>query len=310
MGTCDPRCGRRKAAPALAAAAAALVALAGCALPHLITFPFGATPAANAIAPPANGLLLWLEGDGSLVLNAAGRVARWNDRRGGGRAALAQFGFMGSPVTMTFATPSGPRPHTGLRCAADSGRCAYWARDLRPGVPPLTLTATPYSILALVVRRPGPRYNNYFLMTTGTGCQAAFGGTGCTGGTVLHLGWFYDSLNYHGQYDYDVESFVLRPSEQPVLIVAQSGPRGGLDVASLGASSAHSAFNSRPDRGPLRASGQLMVGGTPFFGPDGPDVPDWFFTGDIFALLIYGRELSLAERAQASDYLRNSYGPR
>jgi hypothetical protein len=177
-------------------------------------------------------------------------------------------------------------------------------------VPTLTLAATPYSILALEVRRPDPRSDNYFLMTTGAGCQAAFGGTGCTANSVLHLGWTLDTLMRHGHYDFDVTSLVARRVEEPVLVVAQSGPRGGLDVASLGVASAHSAFNSRPDPGPLRASGQLMIGGTQFFHPDGPDVPQWFFTGDIFALLIYGRELSLAERVQASDYIRNKYGPR
>ncbi|MBR0716883.1 hypothetical protein [Bradyrhizobium liaoningense] len=287
-----------------------MIALAGCTLSHLVTFPFRATPDANAGAPPSRGLLLWLEGDDSLELDGAGRVARWNDARGRDRAAVSQLRFRGSPVTTTIATPYGPRRHTALRCAADSGRCAYWARDFRPGVPPLTLTGTPYSILAVVVRRPGPRFNNYFLMTTGTGCQNRFGGTGCTAGTVLHLGWAWDSMIRHSHYDFDVNSFVLLPAEGPVLIVAQSGPRGGMDVASLGAASAHTAFNSRPDPGPLIASNQLMVGGTPFFYPDGPDVPDWFFTGDIFALLVYDRELTLAERQQASDYLRNNYGPR
>lgn len=311
MRTCDHRCGRRTPTPWLAAAAA-LIALAGCTLPlpHFITFPFAATPAANTSAPPLGGLLLWLEGDGSLVLDAVGRVARWNDMRGSTRAALPQLGFKGSPVTTTFTTPSGSRSHTGLRCAAGSGRCAYWARDFRPGVPPLTLTSTPYSILALVVERSGSPIDNYFLMTTGTGCQAAFGGTGCAANSVLHLGWTTDNLMRHGHYDFDVTSLVAKRVEVPILIVAQSGPRGGLDVASLGAGTAHSAFNSRPDPGPLSGSGQLMVGGTQFFDPDGPDVPRWFFTGDIFALLIYGRELSLAERVTASDYLRNKYGPR
>ncbi|WP_156936903.1 hypothetical protein [Bradyrhizobium sp. WSM2254] len=215
MSAGDHRCGRTTVASWLAAAAA-LVALAGCALPHLITFPFRQpAPAANAGAPPSGGLLLWLEGDGSLALDGAGRVARWNDMRGGDRAALAQLGFEGSPVTMTFTTPTGPRSHAGVRCAADSGRCAYWARDFRAGVPPLSLTGIPYSILAVVVRRPGPRLNNYFLMTSGTGCQAAFGGTGCTGGTVLHLGWLFDSVIRHSHYDFDVDSFATIPAEEP-----------------------------------------------------------------------------------------------
>jgi hypothetical protein len=42
---------------------------------------------------------------------------------------------------------------------------------------------------SLVVRRPGPRFDNYFQMTCGTGSQIGAGGTGCTANTVLHLGW-------------------------------------------------------------------------------------------------------------------------
>ena len=307
----DHRCFRMAASPRLAViAAAALIALAGCTLPHLIVFPFRLTANPSVIAPPAGGLLLWLEGDTSLVLDGTGRVARWNDVRGAGRAVVPLFGFSGAPVTTTFATPSGSRRRVGLRCAAAPGRCAY-AGDLRIRPPPFNLTGTPYSILAVVVRRPGPRLNNYFLMSFGSGCQVRFGGTGCTANTVFHLGWLLDSVIRHSHYDFDVDSFVLRPAEEPTLIVAQSGPRGGMDVASLGAASAHSAFHSRPDPGPLSgdASNQLLIGGTPFFG-GGPDAPDWFFTGDIFALLIYNRELSLTEREQASDYLRNKYGPR
>jgi hypothetical protein len=259
---------------------------------------------------PIHAKVYWVHWGVSMSAgDGAGRVARWNDGRGRDRAAVPLLGFRGMPVTATFATPFGPRPHVGVRCAADGGRCAYAARDFRPGAPPLNLTGIPYSILAVVVRRPGPRFNNYFLMTSGTGCQVDFGGTGCTAGTVLHLGWLFDSVIRHSHYDFDVDSFVLRPAEEPTLIVAQSGPRGGMDVASLGAASSHTAFNSRTDPGPLSASNLLLVGGTPFF-PGGPAVPDWFFTGDIFALLIYGRELSLAERQQASNYLRNNYGPR
>jgi hypothetical protein len=57
------------------------------------------------------------------------------------------------------------------------------------------------------------------------------GGTGCTANTVLHLGWWWDSIIRYSHYDFDVDSFV----EEPVLIVAQSGPRRGMDVASLDA---------------------------------------------------------------------------
>ena len=45
----------------------------------------------------------------------------------------------------------------------------------------------------------------------------------------------WDSIIRHSHYDFDVDSFVLRPAEEPVLIVPQSGPRGGMDVAGLGA---------------------------------------------------------------------------
>ena len=231
----DHRYGRMASARWLAVTAAVtLIALAGCTFPHLVTFPFRRSPNPSVTAPPAGGLLLWLEGDTSLVLDGAGRVARWNDVRGPGRAVVPLFGFSGTSVTTTFATPSGPRRRVGLRCAAEPVRCAY-AGDLRIRPPPFNLTGTPYSILAVVVRRPGPRLNNYFLMSFGSGCQVRFGGTGCTANTVLHLGWLWDSTIRHSHYDFDVNSFVLRPSEEPTLIVAQSGPRGGMDVASLGA---------------------------------------------------------------------------
>jgi hypothetical protein len=290
-------------------AALILIALAGC-IRHLVTGPFRHPPDPSVALPPRSGLMLWLEGDGSFVLDGTGRVARWNDLLfGRNRAVMPLFGFRGTPVTRTFATPDGPRQHVGLRCAADAGRCAYAPRDFGPSPPPLNLTGVPYSILAVVVRRPGPRFDNYFLMTSGTGCQVAFGGTGCTANTVLHLGWWWDSTIRHSHYDFDVDSFMLWPAEEPVLVVAQSGPRGGMDVASLGALSIHSGRTSRPDPGPLSGSGFLLIGGTPFF-TDGPAAPDWYFSGDIFALLIYNRELTLAERQQASDYLRNNYGPR
>jgi len=295
----------------------ALIALAGCTLPRLVTFPFRLTPDERAATPPNRGLMLWLEGDGSMEFDGAGRVVRWNDMlRGRNRAVLPMLGFRGRPVTTTFATPYGPRQHVGLRCAAEAGRCAYTPRDFTPSPPPLNLTGVPYSILAVVVRGPGPRLNNYFLMTSGTGCNIDFGGTGCTANSVLHLGWLWDGTIRHSHYDFDIDSLALRPAEEPTLIVAQSGPRGGMDVASLGAASAHSAFASRADPGPLSGSGSLLIGGTPFFA-GGPAVPDWFFSGDIFffsgdifALLVYNRELTLAERQRAADYLRNKYGPR
>jgi len=115
----------------------------------------------------------------------------------------------------------------------------------------------------------------------------------------------WDSIIRHSHYDFDVDSFVLRPAEEPVSIVAQSGPRSGMDVATW-ARFFISGRTIRPDPGPLGSSGYLLIGGTPFF-PGGPDAPDWYFSGDIFALLIYNRELTLAERQQqASDYLRNN----
>jgi hypothetical protein len=84
--------------------------------------------------------MLWVEGDDSLELDRAGRVARWNDARGRDRAALAMPGFRGTRVTTTFATPSGPRQHAGVRCAAAPNRCAYAATDFRPRPPPMNLT--------------------------------------------------------------------------------------------------------------------------------------------------------------------------
>ena len=79
-------------------AAVVLIALAGCAFPHLVTFPFRHPPIPEWPFPPSRGLLLWLEGDGSFVLDGAGRVARWNDRLfGRNRAVMPLLGFRGTP---------------------------------------------------------------------------------------------------------------------------------------------------------------------------------------------------------------------
>jgi hypothetical protein len=64
----------------------------------------------------------------------------------------------------------------------------------------------------------------------------------------------WDSIIRHSHYDFDVDSFVLRPAEEPVLIVPQSGPRGGMDVAGLGAFFIHSGRTIRPDPGRCAAA--------------------------------------------------------
>jgi hypothetical protein len=180
-------------------------------------------------------------------------------------------------------------------------RCNY-VSAAGPGV----LDGTPYTVLA-VVRRLSSRGDNYFLMSEGHGCNPAFGGTGCDSDSALHLGWSGDDTLRLGQYDHDV---VLAPvptfaSPPPLsLIFATSGPSGkrvGLldpDVNRLAVSSEVLL---------LANSGRIFVGGTPF----GQElaVPDWHFVGDVLALLVYTRELSLIEVQQATDYLRTHYGP-
>src|SRR4030095_8071778 len=119
MAVGDRRCADVARGRWLAASAAvALTALAACALPHATVFPFRFTADPRVGAPPMRGLLLWLGGDDSLVRDRSGRGARWADARGQDRAVVQHSGFTGTRVSATFATPSGPVRHMGLRCAA------------------------------------------------------------------------------------------------------------------------------------------------------------------------------------------------
>ena len=287
---------------------AAALLLSGCTLIHAVRQPphFAATPASTG-SPPVSGLLLWLEGASSIETDSAGRVTRWRDGLVGARVAVPQFGFSGTVITATIPTPNGPNTVSGLHCANTPSRCAYAIREANSARPPVSLGETSYSIFA-VVRRVNDRRDNYFVMTSGSGCQVWAGGTGCAANSALHLGWIASESIRHGHYDNDVD---LGPMSRrgattfPVsLIVAQSGPMF-MDVALL-----DDSFNARATRdnpGPLTASGELFLGGTPF---GVIDAPDWHFEGDIFAVLIYGRELTSAERRTVEDYLRNIFGPR
>jgi hypothetical protein len=167
------------------------------------------------------------------------------------------------------------------------------------------LDGTAYTILA-VVRRNSGRDSNYFVNTGGSNCNPTFGTT-CTSNTVLHLGWVGARAVRLGQYDRDVtlDAVPAFSTSPPLtLIQAVSGPGTGKLVAVLEPGFNQAAIDPRVTA-LLATSGGLFIGGSPFPGP----VPDWHFTGDIFAILIYTRELSGADLAVAQEYLRLRYGP-
>lgn len=285
--------------------AAIFVSGSSCSLQHAYyPYPlhFRAAPDPSVGEPPAEGLLLWLEGDRStLATNSAGAVVSWRDQRGNGRALVPLFGSTGRLVTATLRASGGDRPVFGLSCGDSTFRCAYEVTD--PGVRrSLTLDDTPYTIVA-VVRRANDRRDNYFIMSAGQGCQTWAGGTGCTPGSVLHVGWLSGDSLRHGHYDNDVD--ITHYNEPNLLFSVMSGP-SGMDITALGRPTFQAGY-SRTSPGPLRHSGSVLVGGAPF-GADF-DYPNWHFEGTIFALLVYSRELGPAERRQAEDYLRNGYGP-
>jgi hypothetical protein len=258
--------------------------------------------------PRQDALLLWLEGNapggGSFITTEAdGRSARsWSDVRG--RGGITQVSFEGRRVTVPVLTPAGSRFNAfALRCGSpldDSIRCSYVA-SARPGI----LDGQAYSVLA-VVRQTLGRGDNYFLMTEGHGCNPAFGGTGCAPDSALHLGWWGERTLKLGQYDHDVVLDSVPSYDQPPLslIFASSGP-SGLQVGLLDPT--FNGLGASPEILSLSGSGRLFIGGTPW--GQGNAVPNWRFTGDILALLVYTRQLTLREVQQATAYLRNRFGP-
>jgi len=292
---------------------AAAVLSSGCPLLHAVR---GAPPPfpprfAQVAEPPQDSLLLWLAADGpdTLQVDGQGRVTRWNDHRSPDRAVTAQVGFFGRVKSVLVQPPGGARREVrALSCGAQpETRCSYGLVDPTAPRGALSLDGKPYSLFA-VVQRNSTRGDNYFVMTTGTGCMASAGGTGCRSNSALHLGWSGSRTARLGQYDNDAvinDTPTFLGGTPPLsLFHGFSGPIfksiGLLETAANNVSIGGNATL-------LSGSGQVMGGGTPF-----PviDCPDWSFDGQIVALLLYTRVLEEPLRLQAEAYLRGLYGPR
>jgi hypothetical protein len=261
--------------------------------------------------PPQRGLALWVEGD-SLTPDTAGNVRTWPDMRGGGtvlRAWTAGDGttMPGTIASATLRTPAGlSRMLRGLQCTA-SPRCSYVLADGAGRPRRDLLTGSPYAILT-VVRRAGPRGDNYVVMTDGTGCDPVTG-IRCTDNTALHLGWSGEDVLRLGQYGNDVvwDGTTRFNGAAPALSLLEGVSNGdGKRVSIL--ELLYDTTATAPDTRPLDRSGSVFVGGTPFV--DNNPVPNWHFEGVIFAVLIYNAQLTPDELRAAADYLRNRYGPR
>jgi len=291
-----------------AVAALAVGTLAACAptLPQPNYFPPFA--AHNDAMPPQDHLLLWLEanppsgGSTMEVEPVTGTVTRWRDVRPGTQQISPVPSFAGTAGAVIVAVPGQPtRAVRTLNChEADPRlllqRCAYVVQDAN-------LDATAYTILG-VVARSSPRGDNYFIMTTGSGC--GFGGVLCENDTALHVGWSGERTLRLGQYGDDV---VVDPTSafvpNTISLIEAWSSNNGKAVALL-----EPTFNLGTlavSNTLLHGSHQLLVGGTPF--GNGESQPDWHFVGDIVAILVYNTELSLEDRHSAETYLRDRYGP-
>src|SRR4029453_2584233 len=133
-------------------------------------------------------------------------------------------------------------------------------------------------------------------------------GINCTDNTALHLGWSGDRTLRLDQYG---NAAVMDPvpvfnTAAPArsLLVGQADSRGKM-ISLL--EPLYNGNSLAADTRPLGTSRRLYVGGTPW--ADNNEVPNWFFVGDIFAVLGYSVELPDVERRAVTDYLRTRYGP-
>jgi hypothetical protein len=148
-------------------------------------------------------MFLWLEfGDESMSVDPMGFVTSWRDARPGGPIATGNLPFMGTRVTARLRSPTfgTTETYSALRCSPGPGRCAYTLRDASQT--PLSLDGLRYTVFT-VIRPAVERGDNYVVMTGGSGCNPAFGGTGCNRDTALHIGWSGPRVIRHGHYDDD-----------------------------------------------------------------------------------------------------------
>jgi hypothetical protein len=298
----------------IAFGALACLTLPECSLRHAVRgtpffAPFRAV--ASTVIPPVRGLELWIEGD-TLAGDASGVVASWPDMRGQNMGQVRVWRpvdgtvMSGTVATLTIRTPLGVnRSVRALRCAT-TPRCSYVFADPAGRARLDVLTGRPYAIFA-VARRTSSRGDQYVVMTEGVGCDTVTG-INCTENTALHLGWSGQEtlrLDHYGNASFieGVPAFnAASPSRS--LIIGQSDSRGKrISLLELFCNCSHLA----PDTRPLGTTRRLYVGGTPW--ADNNDVPNWFFVGDIFAVLVYSVEVSDAERSEVANYLRTRYGP-
>jgi hypothetical protein len=273
-------------------------------------------PDPTVTTPPQADLLLWLEGDGlqtgqaTLQVDASGKVGSWRDMRGD-RSVVALPGFAQQATVLSLTLPPGTmRQVSVLSCSsAPGGGCAYRYSGPNGG----TLAGTGFSIFGMV-QRASDRRDNYFVMTTGHGCSAYWGGTGCENNTTLHLGWSDNTTARFGQYGNDAvlnDTTVFDSSHHVTTFFSAHTQYIGTPyrvIEYLDRSMRRGTTGG--DATTMHSIGTLMVGGTGYTGPFGPDVPDWLFDGQILALMIYTRSLGLDEIQQAESYLRNRFGPR
>ena len=299
-----------------------LMALAACGPPSplVVNNYFPRVIASAPPMPPQDQLLLWLEGTNRLggpylTLNEDGLVDIWDDVRYGGRLIYAVEPDEGAPgrqragrrSSIALALPDGStrRVHA-LSCGGVTGRCSYEFINLDRRDYSNALDETPFTIFA-VVRRASGRGDQYAVMTSGRGCRDDTG-IECGRNTALHVGWPGERTLRLGQYGNDVD--LDAPSFAPgtISLIEATRGRGLKTIALLETTMNRAVVLEDPDRRLLHDTAQLLIGGTPF--GIRRSQPNWQFDGDILAVLVYRKDLTVVERQQAQDYLRSRYGPR
>jgi hypothetical protein len=235
----------------------------------------------SASLPAASALKLWLQSDTGVVLDGQGRVTRWEDQSGSGNHA-SQADPAKQPRLTTGAT-------TGLPVIQFSG-----GQNLEGALGQLDAPVTVFAAVRMA-DNSGPQY----VLSLGDKNNAGGYGSGNHVSISREAGGYYSMWGYPAAEPGHLRKWGVLPSETPLVISVR--------YRAVDAPTNHALWVNSQGYG---VPGYTLPSGQQFNNKGDfaigrwlhPNYP-WWLDADVTELLIYGAELSSADRAAVEQYL-------